>query len=307
MLHLALWAVLQGGGGTVPVQGRVFRVADGDTVAVAATMVLLHRVGAETQGVFDSVRTDAAGRYRLQAPLDSGVVWLVSARHQGLEYFAPPVDTAFAAAGGSVDIEVADIDPNAPIGIVSRHLIVGGPAADGTRDVVDLVVLRNASGRTRAMSDSTIPSWQLALPPFAANIQLGDADFTPDRFDLHGDTLFLHAPVPPGDRQFFLQYQIAPSSRRFAIPLDQPVETLTLLAEEAALEVGPPLTRTDEREMDGRRFIRWVGAFEGPEMVMELVLPGGGEAPSWALPALIGVFALLLIGVAIRVALPRRG
>jgi hypothetical protein len=59
--------------------------------------------------------------------------------------------------------------------------------------------------------------------------------------------------------------------------------------------------------MDGRRFIRWVGAFEGPEMVMELVLPGGGEAPSWALPALIGVFALLLIGVAIRVALPRRG
>lgn len=306
MIGLAVWAVLQGGGGDLTVQGRVVRVDGGDTVAVAGTMVLLHRVGAETQGVVDSVRSDGAGHYRIRAALDSGVVWLVSARHQGLDYFAPPVDPALAAAGGSVDIEVSDIDPTAPIGIVSRHLIVGGPAPDGTRDVVDLVVLRNASGRTRAMPDSTIPSWQLALPPFAANIRLGDADFTPDRFDLHGDTLFLHAPIPPGDRQFFLQYQIAPSSRRFAIPLDQPIETMTVLAEESAVQVGAPLVRADEREMDGRRFVRWAGAFAGPEGVMEVVLPGGGP-PSWALSALIGVFALLLIGMAIRVALPRSG
>lgn len=307
MIGVALWAVLQGGGGDLTVQGRVVRVDGGDTVAVAGTMVLLHRVSAEAQGVLDSARSDGAGHYRIQAPLDSGVVWLVSARHQGLEYFAPPIDIALAEAGGSVTIEVADIDSTAPIGIVSRHLIVGSPAPDGTRDVVDLVVLRNASGRTRAMPDSSTPSWQLALPPFAANIRLGDADFTPDRFDLHGDTLFLHAPVPPGDRQFFLQYQIAPNTRRFAIPLDQPIETLTVLAEEPSVEIGPPLVRADEREMEGRRFVRWAGAFEGPEGVMEVVLPGGGGAPTWALPALIGVFALLLIGIAVRVALPRSG
>jgi hypothetical protein len=290
-----------------PISGRVIRVVAGDTVTVPGTMVLLHGVSPTVQGVIDSVRSDAAGRWRFRAAVDSGTVLLVSARHEGIEYFAPPVARERLDALPLVDVLVADLDPTAPVTIASRHLIVGGPAPDGTRDVIDLVVLRNASGRTRAMPDTATPTWQLVLPPHAANARIGDADFAADMLDLHGDTLFLHAPIPPGDRQLFLQYQIVPASRRFEIPMDQAITALTLMAEEEALEADDYLTRSGVEELEGRRFVRWAGAVPAGGGTLELSLPGRDAAPSWTLPALIGLFALLLGAAAWRVALPRRG
>jgi hypothetical protein len=290
-----------------PIAGRVIRVVGRDTVAVPGAMVLLHGVSPTVQGVLDSTRSDADGRWRFRPVVDSATVLLVSARHAGIEYFAPPVARERLGAIPPLDVLVADLDPAAPVTIASRHLIVGGPAPDGTRDVVDLLVLRNASGRTRAMADTAIPTWHLALPPHAANTRIGDADFAADMLDLHGDTLFLHAPVPPGDRQLFLQYQIVPATRRFAIPMDQAITTLTLMAEEEALEAGGYVRRTGAEELEGRRFVRWTGAVPAAGAPLELALPGRDAAPSWMLPALIALFAMLLGAAAWRVALPRRG
>ncbi len=289
-----------------PVSGRVIRVVAGDTVVVPGAMVLLHGVSPTVQGVLDSVRSDGQGRWRFRPAVDSATVLLVSARHEGIEYFAPPVARERIATLPPLDVLVADLDATAPVTVASRHLIIGGPAPDGTRDVIDLVVLRNASGRTRAMPDTATPTWQFVLPPHAANTRIGDADFAADMLDLHGDTLFLHAPIPPGDRQLFLQYQIVPASRRFEIPMDQAITSLTLMAEEEALEVDRYLTRSGVEELEGRRFVRWAGAVPAAGDALELTLPGRDTAPSWTLPALIGIFALLLGVAAWRVALPRR-
>lgn len=290
-----------------PVTGRVIRVVASDTVVVPGAMVLLHGVSPTVQGVLDSTRSDAEGRWRFRPAVDSATVLLVSARHEGIEYFAPPVARERRDTDRPLDVLVADLDSTAPVAIASRHVIVGGPAPDGTRDVVDLIVLRNASGRTRAMPDTATPTWHLALPPHAANTRIGDADFAADMLDLHGDTLFLHAPIPPGDRQLFLQYQIVPASRRFAIPMDQAITTLTLMAEEDALEAGAYLSRSGTEELEGRRFVRWSGTVPAAGTALELTLPGRDAAPSWMLPALIAVFAGLLGVAAWRVALPRRG
>lgn len=299
-------ALLQVGGGELA--GRVVRVADGDTLAVPAATVLLHRVSAAAQGVVDSVRSDARGRWRFRPDPAAEGVLLVSARHHGIEYFAPPVAPEMLREGvAGLVVEVADLDATAPVSVAARHLIVGGPAPDGTRDVVDLVVLRNATGRTRAFADTAVPTWSLALPPHAANVRLGDADFAAELLDLHGDTLFLHAPIPPGDRQLFLQYQVVPATRRFVVPLDQPVEALSLLAEEAALEVEGPVRRVGEETMDGRRFVRWSGSAPAAGAGLTLVLEPGARAPGWIVPALVAVFALALAGLAGARRLPRRG
>jgi hypothetical protein len=290
-----------------PITGRVIRVVGTDTLAVPGAMVLLHGVSPTVQGVIDSTRSDAEGRWRFRPAVDSATVLLVSARHEGIEYFAPPVARERLGTLPPLDVLVADLDPTAPVTITSRHVIVGGPAPDGTRDVVDLLVLRNASGRTRAMPDTAMPTWQLVLPPHAANARIGDADFAADMLDLHGDTLFLHAPIPPGDRQLFLQYQIVPASRRFEIPMDQPIAALTLMAEEEALEADPYLSRSGLEELEGRRFVRWTGAVPAGGAALALTLPGRNAAPTWTLPALIALFALLLGAAALRVALPRRG
>lgn len=303
---LAVMAVLQSQDARM-ITGRVVRVVGPDTVEVPGVMVLLHGVSPTAQGVLDSVRSDAEGRWRFRPGVDSATVLLVSARHEGIEYFAPPVARERLGDLPPLDVLVADLDPTAPVAILSRHLIIGGPAPDGTRDVVDLIVLRNASARTRAMPDTALPSWQLVLPPHAANMRLGDADFAAEMLDLHGDTLFLHAPIPPGDRQLFLQYQIVPASRRFTIPMDQAIGTLTLMTEEEALRAEPYLERGDTEEFQGRRFVRWAGAAPAAGAPLEVILPGGGAVPSWTLPVLIGLVALLLGGATWRATLPRRG
>ena len=274
--------------GSIVVAGRVARIADGDTVAAAGARVVLHRVGNTVQGPLDSMIAAGDGGFRFQVMADSGDVLLVSGRWAGVEYFAPPV-----IPGVSILVIVADTASDVPIRTAARHVIIGGPAADGARDVVDLVVLRNADVRTGVGRDSLTPTWSMALPPLVANLALGDADFAEDAFDVHDDTLHLFAPVPPGDRQFFLQYQLAPGAIALDLPLDTGTDTLTILAEEGDLDLSSGMVHQGFEEMQGRRFTRWSGA--GSLGHVRVGFGGSRSLPGWLLPLLIAVLALPLI------------
>ena len=286
MIALALLLQLQVSG-PVEVAGRVVRVQGSDTVAAPAARVVLHRVGTAAQGALDSVVASADGRFRLRASADSGDVLLVSARWHGVEYFAPPV-----VPGSAVAVQVTDTSSQAPVSVAARHIIIGGPAPDGSRDVVDLVVLRNSGTLTRSGRDSVTGSWSMALPPLVANLMLGDADFARDAFDVHDDSLHLFAPVPPGDRQFFLQYQLAPRARSLDVPIAS-TDTISVLAEEDDLELTGGLVRQGFEEMQGRRFTRWTGS--GSVTSVRIGFPGQDDLPRWVLPLLIAVIALPLL------------
>lgn len=279
-----------------PVAGQVVRIVEGDTVAAAGARVVLHRVGDTVQGPLDSLLADAAGHFRFtrRPTLDSTDVLLVSARWHGVEHFAPPV-----IPGAAVRVVVADTSTTAAVTVAARHIVIGGPAQDGARDVVDLLVLRNAGAMTRVGADSSRPSWQMLVPPHVANVQIGDADFAREAFDLHGDTLYLAAPIPPGERQFFLQYQIAPGARSLDVPLDAATDTVTVLAEEPALEVSAPLVPQGSETVAGRAFARWSGP--GSPLV-SVRFPGTSALPGWLLPVLIAALALPLLWVTRRVA-----
>jgi hypothetical protein len=282
---------------TATVQGDVVRLVGDDTVAAAGARVVLHRVGDSLQGPLDSLRADARGgfRFAVRAALDPTDVLLVSARWHGIEYFAPPV-----AGTTPVRVVVSDTSGQASVQVAARHLVIGGPAADGTRDVVDLLILRNPGNLTRTGADSLAPTWQMRIPPHVANVQLGDADFARETFDLHGDTLFLTAPIPPGERQFFLQYQIPPGARTLEVPLAPVADTITVLAEEQSLEVSEGLTRQGSETVSGRAFARWSG---GPLAALSLRFPGSRGTPGWLLPVLVAALVgplLWITGRAIR-------
>ena len=53
--------------------------------------VVLHRVGQRVQGPLDSTRTDAQGRFRFTFQPDTTVLYLLSARYRGIEYFSAPL------------------------------------------------------------------------------------------------------------------------------------------------------------------------------------------------------------------------
>jgi hypothetical protein len=284
-------------GGVVAVEGRAVRAVAHDTVAAAGTRVVLHRVGAARQGVVDSLTVGADGRFAFRSTIDSGEVLLVSGRWHGVEYFAQPV-----VPGVAVELLVVDTSSSAPVSVVARHVIIGGPAPDGARDVVDLVVLRNRGTRTRVGGGEAAPSFRMPLPPHVANVTVGDADFAADAFDVHDDTLGLMAPIPPGDRQFFLQYQLVPGARTLDLPLEPPPDTLSVLAEEAGLDMPTTLVAQGTEQVAGRSFSRWSGR---PDGTIRIGLQGTADAPGWLLPGLLVVVAVPLLLVTRRALLPR--
>jgi hypothetical protein len=290
-----LLAQLQGG---ISLTGKVVRTVGADTIAASGAIVVLHQVSDESQGPIDSIISNQDGEFRFTVVPDTTAVLLVSARWAGIEYFAPPPD------GTPSLIVVSDTSSSVPVTIAARHIIVGGPAPDGTRDVVDLLVIRNSSRFTHVAADSASPTAWVLVPALAANLQLGDADFALDAFDRHGDTLMLNAPIPPGDRQFFLQYQLAPGTTRFVVPMVPGVDTLTVLAEESDLRATPAFTRIDVQEVEGREFTRWAtGRSQGQ---IELSLPGRTEAPRWLLAAMVITLGVGLLGTLAWSLLPRR-
>lgn len=278
--------------------GRVWVAGTGDSVPAAGALVTLHRVASDSQGPVAELTAGNDGRFRFRRELPAGGVLLVSARWHGIEYFAPPVDSATP-----VSVVVNDTSSSAPVEMVLRSVIVGGPAPDGTRDVIDLMIIRNAGVVTRVPPDSLAPSLVVILPPNAANLRISDADFVQDAADLHGDTLYVHAPLPPGDRQVMLQYQIAPATRTFEIPVSPVADTAMVLAEETGLLVRGEFARSGAELIEGKSFSRWSA---GNVAVMELVLPGGGTVPGWLVPVMLALVGAGLAAITVRALLSAR-
>lgn len=294
LLAVALHAV--GPGGTVA--GRVVRVVAGDTVAAAGAMVVLHGVTPTVQGPVDSVRSDAEGRFRLRAPADTAAILLVSARWGGIEYFSVPLERGGGASDIPVQVVVADTSSAAPVTLLSRHLVIGAPAPDGTRNAVDLLILANNGTLTRVPEDSVTPTWRFVLPANVANVVIGESDFADDVMHLHGDTLELSAAIPPGQRQILVNYQVPPSTRRMVIPYGEAAPLANILLEEDDAEVVGVLARADTVSVDGRRYTRWSGRVAAGGSV-ELRFGGAGRLPGWVVEVVAGCFALALIVMAL--------
>ena len=302
---IVLLALLAGLTGTTPdpvlVTGRVVRVVDGDTLAVGGASVVLHGVGPERQGPLDSLPSSATGAFRFRVTPDSGTILLVSARWAGIEYFAPPL-----SGSSDVTVVVVDTASTQAVELAARHLIIAGPAPDGARDVVDLFILANRGDRTRVAPDSLTATWRMPLPPHIANVTVGDADFSPEAFDVHGDTRLLHAAIPPGERQFFLSYQLAPGARTLDVPLGPRPDTMSILTEERDLRITGGPQPVGEEEVAGRVFQRSTGGGERLAARVVVTLAGRTAAPGWTLYLLLGG---LLVGLALatrRALLPRR-
>ncbi|MES2123905.1 MAG: hypothetical protein V4503_04365 [Gemmatimonadota bacterium] len=274
----------------VTLEGRVVRVAGRDTVAVAGVPVILHRVTPAKQGPIDSIRTGSDGRFRFRLVRDSGAIYLTSARWAGIEYFAAPV-TFQAAVPDTVSLVVADTSSSAPITIAARHIVVSAPASDGTRAVLELLVIENAGELTRVAGRGT--SWSLHLPPDAAGVTLGEMDFAADAVEVHRDTVLITAALPPGQRELTLQYQLPAGLRAWTIPVEDSIGAMNVLLEESSARVTGPLVPADSQVVEGRRYFRWQG--NAPRGARVLVTFAESGTPSWLLPLLVASLGLGLL------------
>jgi hypothetical protein len=274
------------------------RVLTADSTPVRGARVVLHRVAQEKQGPIDSTRADTRGRFSFVFQPDTAAFYLLSSNRAGIEYFSPPVPTNSARADTGIRIMVYDTSSTTPVALESRHLVLARPGEDGSRSVLDLIILRNAGRLSRVASDTMHPSWSAALPRGITGFKVSEGDVSPDAVSRRGDSLIVTAPIAPGEKQLALQYQVPSGRRAVELPVEQPGVRLNVLAEEPEVRViGGGLALADSQVIEGRSFQRWSGVVPAAGTI-RLTLPGSGTAPGWVLVALVAGLGVSLAAAA---------
>jgi hypothetical protein len=271
-------------------------------VPVPGVRVVLHRVGRAVQGPIDSLRADGAGRFRFRFRADTAEIYLLSARYGDIEYFSPPVHTNAAPPDTAIRLVVYDTSSTAPIGVAARHIVVPRAGSDGTRSVLDLIVLENTGRVARVGPEASRPSWRMVLPPGAGEIQVGEGDVSPDAIVRVGDTVNVLAPLAPGQKQISLEYGVTPTRGAIEFAAGPGGGPLNLLVEERDARVsGAGLALADSQVIEGRSFRRFSGIVP-PGGVVRLTLGGlvASSALRWGLPALVALVAVVLAAAAWR-------
>ena len=285
------------------------RARTADSVPVPNARVVLHRVGREEQGPVDSMLTDAHGRFTFRFLADTTAIYLFSARHDGITYFATPVHTNPERPDTAIELVVNDTSSAGSVSVVSRNIVVSAPDENGARAVVEVIVLHNGAVTALVAADTADPVWAARIPHAATGLTAGEGDFSPAAVVRVGDSAAVFAPVPPGDKQVVLQYALPGDIARVEYRFDQPAALVNLMLEEKGARVlGGLREQADSQTIQGRGFGRWEGAVPAGAVVT-IRLPTAHRLGRWALAALVALMALGLAAGSRRVfrpaALPR--
>ncbi|MBI2404069.1 MAG: hypothetical protein HYV20_15300 [Gemmatimonadetes bacterium] len=245
------------------VSGRVVSVAGADSTPLAGTWAVLHQVSLRGGSPVDSARTDRGGRYQVRAAVrDTTTVYIVSVTYAGIAYFTAPLHARRGTSQGTAEtLAVYDTSSTSPVvEMAQRHVIVRRPGADGARQVLELLVLRNTGAGTRIASDTARPVWQGALPRGAIELEVGESDVSAEAVYRRGDSIAVVAPVPPGEKQVVVSYVLPRARRALDLTVDQPIARLNLLVEDSAAQlVGDALERVESEMIEGTSFVRFAG------------------------------------------------
>jgi hypothetical protein len=274
--------------------GRVLRPETSDSTPLPGVRVVLHQVGRRTQGPLDSTVSDAGGRFRFRFAADTSAIYLLSARYGGIEYFSSPVHLNPSRPDTAIPLVVYDTSSRAPVALAARHVVIPRPGEDGSREVLDLIVLRNGGRLARVAPDSNGASWSGPLPPGREGLDVGESDVSPDAVERRGDSVYLAAPIGPGEKQLSLQYHLPGGRTHVEIPLGGDGGTVNVMLEEpAAAAQAPGLALADTQLIGGRTFRRWSGELPAGTTI-EVRLPGAPRTPLRLLAALVAALALAL-------------
>jgi len=241
------------------VTGRVLRPAADSMRGVAGAWVVLHRVGPEHSGPLDSTRTAGDGRFAIRyAPTGSpDAIYFVSATHDGIAYFSPPLDT-----GRTVEAaEIAVFDTtSAPVAIHVRghHVVVTAREDDGKHEVVEVFELANDSSVTRVAAGE-VPVWSATLPEGATAIRVGAGDLSDDAIRTDSGRVRVYAPLAPGIKQLSYAYRVDADAFPLSLPIEGRGGMLEVLLEEPnAVATAPGLERVEPVTVESRTFNRFL-------------------------------------------------
>lgn len=289
------------------VSGRVVLARAGEEPRpVGNTWVALNRVGSDSAGVIDSVRTAADGSYRFAFRRfgDPDAIYFTDASYGGVAYFTDPF-RALNTAGEEAELVVFDTVSVAPGGasplrVRGRHFVVGAPLPGGRRPIVEVFEVTNDTSLT-VLPRAAVPVWSTALLPDAADPQVGDGDVSASMVRFVDRRAELHAPIAPGLRQLSIHYTVPPSTFPLVLALGDSLEVLeVLLAGTDGTATGAGLHAERSVEIEEQPYLRFLSrqAGAGDEVEIRVVT---AAAERFAVPVGIGVSVLLLAGALVHV------
>ena len=292
------------------VSGRVELPAGNTTTPVPGVYVTLHRVGNDSSGPVDSVRTDAGGNYliRYRRPLGDEAVYFAAAVYRGIAYFSTPIQSA-RVSGEEGEITVFDTtSKHIEFTVRGHHVVVSAPSPDGSRDIVEVWELSNDTTVTIVGKDTLSPVWSTVLPRGATSVRAGRGDVSPDAIVAQGNHIVMLAPFGPGVKQVSYSYSMPASGFPLTIALDKPTTVLEVLLEEPLAQVSSPSLRaTDAAVTSGRTFKRFLGQDAAAGEVVRITVPVTTAATrTRVLVVLAGAIVLVMAGALGRT-LMRRG
>ena len=278
--------------GQVSVSGRVLR-GGRDTIPLANTSVVLHRVTRAGGSPIDSSRTDVRGRYRFEVhEADSSSIYVVSAWYDSLAYFSLPLNLTGRPVAHMDDIVAYPTTAKAPpIRLERRLATVASPGTQGTREVLEILELRNTGETTRITKDTLFPTWAGRVPRGVGQLRGGQGDVSPDAMLFRHDSVYVLGPIPPGAvKQLSYAYTLPAGIRTLAIPIDQVTDNLNLLIEDTAAAVtAPGLSSLGVQPLEGRYYAAYRAGPLMPDDRVEIQLPAGKFRAQTLLPYVIAV------------------
>lgn len=287
------------------VEGTVLRPRPGagdttDLVPVRGAWVTLHRVGRDSAGPLDSVRTDGAGRYRFQwRPFGAAdAIYFTSVTWGGIAYFTAPLRDARTAADGSITV-FDTTSASFPLTVRGRHLIVGAIDSTDHRTVIEVYELSNDSLHTLVVADgdAPAPTWSAAVPSAARDVRSGDGDIPPDAFAFQDGRVSVFTPFAPGLKQVVFSYQLPATSFPAAFTVDRDVVVFEVLLEDPRGAVfADGFTAVDPVTLEGRNFRRFLAQDVREATTLTIELPRPAVAgTNLFIAALLGLLGLAMV------------
>jgi hypothetical protein len=275
---------------------------------VTNAWVVLHRVGPDSAGPLDSVRSDARGRYSFKYMRTGSdeAIYFVSASYAGIAYFTPPLAEG-KVTGDDAEIVVFDTTSgHVPISVRGHHVVVSGVDANARRSVVEVYDLSNDSSVTRvAIGDKAEnATWRAHLIPGATDFRVSQGDVSAAAVSFANGTVNVFAPIAPGFKQLSFSYSLPANAFPLKLPSEAETGVYEILIEEKIGSVtGPNLKEVDPVTVDERNFRRFLGSDVPQNSVAVIDLPA--PPPTRSIDPRFLVAITLVLGGSMVVALAR--
>ena len=266
---------------------------------VTGAWVVLHRVGPDSAGPIDSLRSDPRGRYSFNYTRtgSSDAIYFVSASHDGIAYFTTPLAEG-KVSGNDGEITVFDTTSgHVAMSLRGHHVVVSAADANARRSIVEVYDISNDSTLTRVAKGETPAgaTWQAHVVNGIGDFKVSQGDISAAAVSYANGVVSVFAPLAPGIKQLSFSYSLPAKSFPLKLPIEKETGIYEILIEEKAGSViAPHMKEMEPVTVDERNFRRFLGSDLPENSVAVIDLPA--PPPTHSIDARFLVAITLVLG-----------